>query len=131
MVVTDPVADMLTRIRNANITNIESVDIPLSKLKSEIARILYKEGYIRNYEIRKENVRDIIRIYLKVDRGKKTITAIKRVSKPSRRIYVEKDNIPRILGGLGTVILSTSKGVLTGREAKKSGVGGEVVCYIW
>ncbi|MBU4482924.1 MAG: 30S ribosomal protein S8 [Actinobacteria bacterium] len=131
--VTDPVSDMLTRIRNGYIAKLDSVGIPYSKLKTEIARILDEEGYIRSYEIRKdENVGGLIKIYLKYDKDKKSvITALKRISKPGLRVYAQKDEIPRVLGGLGTVILSTSKGVLTGTGAKKLGVGGEVICSIW
>lgn len=131
--VTDPVSDMLTRIRNGYIAKMDSVGIPYSKLKTEIARILDEEGYIRSYEIRKdENVGGLIKIYLKYNKDKKsTITVIKRISKPGLRVYAQKDEIPRVLGGLGTVILSTSKGVLTGTGAKKLGVGGEVICSIW
>ena len=131
--VTDPVSDMLTRIRNGYIAKMDSVSIPYSKLKTEIARILDEEGYIRSYEIRKdENVGGLIKIYLKYDKDKKSvITTLKRISKPGLRVYAQKDEIPRVLGGLGTVILSTSKGVLTGTGAKKLGVGGEVICSIW
>ena len=132
-VVTDPVSDMLTRIRNACVAKKDYVNIPYSKLKTELTRILDKEGYIRSYEIRKdENVNGIIRIYLKYNKNKEsTITGLKRISKPGLRVYAERDKIPRILGGLGIVILSTSKGVLTGVGAKKLGVGGEVICFIW
>jgi len=131
--VTDPVSDMLTRIRNGYIAKMDSVSIPYSKLKTEIARILGEEGYIRSYEIRKdENVGGIIKIYLKYNKDKKsTITRLKRISKPGLRVYAQKDEIPKVLGGLGTIILSTSKGVLTGTRAKKLGVGGEVICSIW
>ncbi|NQT67178.1 MAG: 30S ribosomal protein S8 [Actinobacteria bacterium] len=131
--VTDPVSDMLTRIRNGYIAKMDSVSIPYSKLKTEIARTLDEEGYIRSYEIRKdENVGGLIKIYLKYDKDKKSvITTLKRISKPGLRVYAQKDEIPMVLGGLGTVILSTSKGVLTGAGAKKLGVGGEVICSIW
>lgn len=131
--VTDPVSDMLTRIRNGYIAKMDSVSIPYSKLKTEIARILDEEGYIRSYEIRKdENASSLIKIYLKYDKDKKSaITVLKRISKPGLRVYAQKDEIPKVLGGLGTVILSTSKGVLTGTGAKKLGVGGEVICSIW
>jgi len=132
MSVTDPIADMLTRIRNANSIKMDFVDIPSSGIKGEIAKILYEEGYIKNYEVRQEGSSSIIRIYLKYDKKKKgVITELKRISKPSLRVYVEKNEIPKVLGGLGIAILSTSKGVLTGEKAKKNGVGGEVVCYIW
>lgn len=131
--VTDPVSDMLTRIRNGYIAKMDSVSIPYSKLKTEIARILDEEGYIRSYEIRKdENTGGLIKICLKYDKDKKSvINTLKRISKPGLRVYAQKDEIPRVLGGLGTVILSTSKGVLTGTGAKKLGVGGEVICSIW
>ena len=131
--VTDPVSDMLTRIRNGYIAKMDSVSIPYSKLKTEVARILDEEGYIRSYEIRKdENTGGLIKICLKYDKDKKSvITTLKRISKPGLRVYAQKDEIPRVLGGLGTVILSTSKGVLTGTGAKKLGVGGEVICSIW
>lgn len=132
MSVTDPVADMLTRIRNANNARRDSVDIPSSKLKAEIARILYEEGYIKSYEVRRGDVGDIIRIHLKYNRDKTSaITGIKRISKPGLRVYASKDNIPKVLGGFGTAVISTSKGVLTDSEAKKLGVGGEVICFIW
>ena len=131
--VTDPISDMLTRIRNGYIAKMDCVNIPYSKLKAEIARILGEEGYIRNYEIHKdENTSGIIKIYLKYNKNKSsTISGLKRVSKPGLRVYVQKDKIPRVLGGLGTVILSTSKGVLTGTGAKKLGIGGEFLCSIW
>jgi len=132
MSVTDPIADMLTRIRNANSVKMDFVDIPSSGIKGEIAKILYEEGYIKNYEVRQEGSSSIIRIHLKYDKKKKgIITELKRISKPSLRVYAEKNKIPKVLRGLGIAILSTSKGVLTGEKAKKNGVGGEVVCYIW
>ncbi len=131
--ITDPISDMLTRIRNGCIARMDSVSIPYSKLKTEIARILEEEGYIRSYEIRKdENIGGIIKIYLKYNKDKKsTIAGLKRISKPGLRVYARKDEIPRVLGGLGTVIISTPKGVLTGEGAKKQRVGGEVICSIW
>jgi len=131
--VTDPVSDMLTRIRNGYIANMDSVSIPYSKLKTEIARVLGEESYIRSYEVHKdESVGGLIKVYLKYNKDKKSaITRLKRISKPGLRVYAQKDEIPRILGGLGTVILSTSKGVLTGTGAKKLGVGGEVICSVW
>jgi len=131
--ITDPISDMLTRIRNGCIARMDSVSIPYSKLKTEIARILEEEGYIRSYEIRKdENIGGIIKIYLKYNKDKKsTIAGLKRISKPGLRVYARKDEIPRVLGGLGTVIISTPKGVLTGAGAKKQRVGGEVICSIW
>ncbi len=133
MAVLDPVADMLTRVRNANNAKLEWVDIPYSKLKSEIARILEQEGYIKGKEIKHaQDSIDYIRVYLKYDNDKQgSIFGLKRISKSSRRTYVAKDDIPRVRGGLGTAIISTSKGVLTDTQAKKEGVGGEVLCFIW
>ena len=132
MSVTDPTADMLTRIRNSINARMDFVDIPSSRIKIEIGKILYEEGYIKSYEVRQENTSDIIRIHLKYNKDRKSvIVGLKRVSKPSLRVYAEKRKIPRVLGGLGTVIMSTSKGVLAGDKAKKIGVGGEVICYIW
>ena len=130
---TDPIADMLTRIRNASTAKLETVDVPCSKIKTELARILNEEGYIRNFEIRKEGyVNGIIRIHLKYSKDRKSsIEGLRRVSKPGLRIYTEKGKIPRILGGLGTVVLSTSKGVLTGNQAKEIGIGGEIICSVW
>lgn len=131
--VTDPIADMLTRIRNASTAKLETVDIPCSKIKTELARIMNEEGYIRNFEIRKEgNINGIIRIHLKYSKDRKSsISGLRRVSKPGLRVYTEKGKIPRILGGLGTVVLSTPKGILTGIQAKEIGTGGEIICSIW
>jgi small subunit ribosomal protein S8 len=131
--ITDPVSDMLTRIRNGGIAKMDSVDIPYSKFKAEIAEILDKEGYIKSYEVHKdEGAGSIIKIYLKYGKDKKcSISGLKRISKPGLRVYVRKDEIPKVLGGFGTVILSTSKGVLTDSNARKQQVGGEVICYIW
>lgn len=132
MAVTDPVADMLTRIRNACKAKFESVEIPASKLKSEIARILKQEGYINDYELLADNKQGIIRIQLKYDKERlPVIRALKRVSKPGNRKHVNKHNIPRVLNDLGIAILSTSQGVLTSQEARRMGVGGEVLCYVW
>jgi len=133
MSVTDPVADMLTRLRNANNARLDSVIIPSSKLKTEIAKILYEEGYINSYDVSDdENINSILKIYLRYNKNKtRVITGIKRISKPGLRVYVEKEKIPKILGGLGTVIMSTSQGVITGKKAKELGVGGEVICKIW
>ncbi len=132
-VVTDPISDMLTRIRNGCIAKKDCVNIPYSKLKAEVARILGEEGYIKSYEIRKdENISGVIRVYLKYNKNKNsTISGLKRISKPGLRVYVQRDEIPKVLGGLGTVILSTSKGVLTGTGAKNLGIGGEILCSIW
>ncbi|MCL6471722.1 MAG: 30S ribosomal protein S8 [Firmicutes bacterium] len=132
MTMTDPIADMLTRIRNANRAFHEVVDIPASKLKEELAKILKEEGYIRDYQIIQENGFPVIRVKMSYGSNKeRSITGIKRISKPGLRIYAKKDEIPRVLGGLGIAIISTSKGVMTGREAKKAGLGGEVICYVW
>jgi len=132
MVMTDPVADFLTRIRNGNIVMHETVEVPSSKIKLGIAEILRSEGYIKNLEYVEDGKQGIIRIYLKYGPNKeKVITGIKRISKPGLRVYVKKDEIPKVLGGLGTAVLSTSKGLMTDKKARKEGVGGEVICYIW
>lgn len=129
--VTDPIADMLTRIRNAIHARHKTVSIPHSKLKFEIARILMEEGYINNFELRDERPPQIL-IQLKyASNGKPVIYGLKRVSRPGLRVYVNKDEIPKVLGGLGIAILSTSKGLLSDREARKEGVGGEVLCNIY
>ncbi|MCD4669018.1 MAG: 30S ribosomal protein S8 [Actinomycetia bacterium] len=129
----DPVADMLARIKNAYTANMDAVSIPHSRLKGEIARILEEEGYIRSYEIIKdESIQGVIKIYLKYQKDNVcAIRGLKKISKPSLRVYAEKDKIPRVMGGLGTVIVSTSNGVLTGKKARESGVGGEVICSVW
>lgn len=132
MVMTDPIADMLTRIRNAHSVNHEQVDIPASRLKGELARILKEEGYIRDYKLIDEDGRSKIRIFLKYGPHKRrVISGIRRISKPGLRVYAGKDEIPKVLGGLGVAVLSTSKGVLSDRQARKEGVGGEVICYVW
>jgi len=132
MVMTDPIADMLTRIRNANSVKHESVDIPSSKLKVELARILKDEGFIREYKVIDDGKQGVLRIYLKYTAQKgQVIQGLKRISKPGMRVYAGKDEIPRVLGGLGIAILSTPKGILTDKEARKEGVGGEVICYVW
>ncbi|MBE0448375.1 MAG: 30S ribosomal protein S8 [Actinobacteria bacterium] len=132
MTMTDPIADMLTRIRNASRAYHEMVDIPASKMKEEIARILKEEGYIKGYQIIKENGFNVIRAKLNFGPDReRVITGIKRISKPGLRVYAKKDEIPRVLGGLGIAIISTSKGIMTDREAKKAGLGGEVICYVW
>ncbi|HAX98458.1 MAG: 30S ribosomal protein S8 [Atribacterota bacterium] len=130
---TDPIADMLTRIRNSLKARENSVVIPYSKLKGELARILKEEGYIQNYKIvARENKSSDMIIDLKYGMKKeRIINGLKRISKPGLRIYAGKDEIPVLLGGMGTVIVSTSQGIMTGKTAKKSGVGGEVICYIW
>lgn len=128
----DPIADMLTKIRNASFARHEKVDIPLSKLKLEIIKIFKNEGYIKNFKLVEENKKPVIRIFLKYDQNNKpVITNLKRVSKPGLRIYRGKNDIPRIFNGLGTTVISTSRGVLTGKKAREQGIGGEVLCYIW
>ena len=132
MSMTDPVADMLTRIRNANIARHERLEIPASRLKEEVARILQEEGYIRNYRYLEDRKQGILRIYLKYSRDKeRTISGIRRISKPGRRVYVGKAELPRVLNGLGIAILSTSRGVMTAAQCKREGIGGEVLCYVW
>jgi small subunit ribosomal protein S8 len=132
MITTDPVADMLTRIRNAGAVYHDKVDVPTSKLKIEIARILKEEGYIKDYQLVSENNQSSIRIFLKYGEKKKPIIAgLKRISKPGLRVYAGSTEIPKVLGGLGTAVISTSKGVMTDKEARKLGVGGEVLCFIW
>jgi len=132
MVMTDPIADMLTRIRNASSANHDQVDIPASRVKRELVRIFKEEGYVRDYKIVEDGGRQIIRVFLKYGPNKgKVITGIKRISKPGLRVYAKHDAIPRVLGGLGIAVLSTSLGVMTDKNARKSGVGGEVICYLW
>ena len=129
---TDPIADMLTRIRNGSKAKLEKVDIPSSKLKLEIAKILKDEGYIKNIKMVKDRRQGVIRVYLKyTDEELPVIQGLRRVSRPGNRVYVGNDRIPRVMGGLGTAILSTPKGVQTGKQAKKENVGGEVLCHIW
>jgi small subunit ribosomal protein S8 len=129
---TDPIADMLTRIRNANKAMHERAVMPTSRLKEEIARILKEEGYIANYKVEKGESYDSLVVELKFGRNReRVISDLKRVSKPGRRVYARKDRLPRVLGGMGTAILSTSKGVVTSRTAAEQGIGGEVVCFIW
>lgn len=132
MSVTDPLADMLTRIRNASSARHEKVDIPTSRLKEAIAKILKDEGYIKNFKVLvDERKHGILRISLKYDVKRRGFVNLKRISKPSRRVYVGKDEIPSVLKGLGISILSTSKGILTDKDARRANVGGEVLCYIW
>src|SRR5438045_3965236 len=129
---TDPVADMLARIRNANKALHEHVEMPASRLKQEIARILKDEGYISDFHVRKGESFDTLVIDLKYGRSReRIITDLKRISKPGRRVYARKDRLPRVLGGMGVAILSTSNGLVTGRTAQERGIGGEVVCFIW
>jgi small subunit ribosomal protein S8 len=128
----DPIADMLTRVRNAIIARHPKVDVPASRLKTELARILKEEGYIINFKLTEEGARKFIRLYLKYTPGNQpVISHIERVSRPGCRVYVGSDDIPRVLGGLGINILTTPRGVMTGTTARKEGVGGEVLCQIW
>ncbi|MCD8316499.1 MAG: 30S ribosomal protein S8 [Eggerthellaceae bacterium] len=132
MTMTDPIADMLTRVRNGQSAGKEYVSMPSSKKLVEIARIMTEEGYLAGYEVVEAEPRDILELSLKYGPKKsKTIRGIKRISKPGLRIYAGKDELPRVLGGLGTAIISTSAGVMTDRDARKKGVGGEVMAYIW
>ena len=133
MAISDPIADMLTRIRNANTAKHDTVDIPASKMKQAIADILLKEGYVSAVDTVADGNFSVIRITLKYgnDKNEKVINGIKRISKPGLRIYADVENLPRVLGGMGTAIISTNKGVLTDKEARKLNVGGEVLCYVW
>ena len=132
MSTTDPIADMLTRIRNANMARHEQVNIPASKLKLKIAKILKEERFIKGYDLIKDNKQGIIKLYLGYGPGKERImTGLKRVSKPGLRIYSKAGEIPKIRGGLGVSILSTPQGVMTGKQARRARVGGEVICYVW
>jgi len=132
MPTTDPIADMLTRVRNANKALHAQVEMPSSALKMELARVLKDEGYITDYSVIKDGVFDKLVVELKYTDGRRrVISQVKRVSKPGRRIYAKKDNLPKVLGGLGTAIISTSRGLMTAREAQKLGVGGEVLCFVW
>jgi len=133
MTMSDPIADMLTRIRNANTAKHDTVDIPASKMKIAIADILLREGYIKKYEIEEVENLKTIRITLKYgkDKNTKIISGLKRISKPGLRVYASKDNLPKVLGGLGIAIISTNKGVITDKEARELNVGGEVLAFIW
>lgn len=129
---TDPIADMLTRIRNGNNAKHNSVDVPASNIKKEVAQILLDEGFIKGFDVVEDGKQGIIKMELKYGQySEKVISGIKKISKPGLRVYVKSDEIPRVLGGLGIAILSTSKGIKTDKDARKEGVGGEVVCYIW
>ena len=129
----DPIADMLTRIRNANTAKHDTVDVPASKMKIAIANILLDEGYIAKYDLVEDGHFQTIHITLKygVDKNEKVISGLKRISKPGLRVYANTEDIPKVLGGLGTAIISTNKGVVTDKEARKLGVGGEVLCFVW
>jgi small subunit ribosomal protein S8 len=132
MNMTDPVADMISRIRNSVRAKLPRVDIPSSKLKVEIARILKNEGYVSNFKVTEDGKQGVLRVYLKYGPGmERVITDVQRVSRPGCRIYCGKDRIPRVYGGLGINILSTSRGLMTGRAAAKEGVGGEIICNVW
>lgn len=132
MVMTDPIADMLTRIRNANTVRHEKLEVPASKMKREIAEILKREGFIRDVEYIEDNKQGILRIYLKYGKNnERVITGLKRISKPGLRVYAKSHEIPRVLGGLGIAIVSTSKGLLTDKEARRQQVGGEIIAYVW
>ena len=132
MIVTDPIADMLTRIRNAIVSRKETVDVPASNMKKAIAQILLDEGYVAKTELLTDTVHGTIRITLKyADKNKSVITGLQRVSRPGLRTYSNVDNIPKVLGGLGIAILSTSKGIMTDRQARKANIGGEVLAYVW
>lgn len=132
MSMTDPIADMLTRVRNASSARHSQVEIPSSQMKRDIARILAEQGYIEKFEVKPAEHGDVILIDLKYGKNReRVISGIKRVSKPGRRIYARKDSLPKVLGGLGTAIISTSRGLVTSAEAGKLGVGGEVVCFVW
>ena len=132
MVMTDPIADFLTRIRNANTVMHQTVEIPASKSKVRLSEILKDEGFIKDFEVVEDNKQGVIRLFLKYSENKeKVISGLKRISKPGLRVYCKKDEVPKVLGGLGVAIVSTSKGMVTDREARNVGLGGEVVCYVW
>ena len=129
---TDPIADMLTRIRNGNNAKHDSVDIPASNIKKQLAQILLNEGFIKGYDVIDDAKQGIIRVDLKYGKhNEKVISGIKRISKPGLRVYVKGDEVPRVLGGLGIAILSTSQGIMTDKVARKDNIGGEVICYVW
>ncbi len=131
MVMTDPIADMLTRIRNATTARDKTVEIPFSKVKQELAKIFKEEGYILDQEFVDNGKQGTIRVHLKYVGKENAISGLKRISKPGLRVYAQKDEIPKVLGGLGIAVLSTSKGIMTDRKARTEGVGGEVICYLW
>lgn len=132
MTMTDPIADMLTRVRNANTVKHETVDIPASNIKKEMARILLEEGYVNGYDVVEDGKQGLIRLQMKYSReGERVITGLRRISKPGMRVYADKNNVPKVLNGLGISIISTSNGILTDKQARKQGVGGEVLCYVW
>lgn len=132
MQITDPIADLLTRIRNANSARHETVEVPASNMKKSIVQILFEEGYIKKYEVIEDGRQGMIKIWLKYGEGKKQVIAgLKRVSKPGLRVYVSRDELPRVLKGLGIAIISTSKGVMTDKRARRENVGGEVLAFVW
>ena len=132
MNVTDPIADMLTRIRNASVARHRELTLPSSRIKRDIARILVEEGFIESYATSKDGVQELLSIRLKYVEGRTpVVSGLKRISKPGLRVYARKTEIPRVLGGLGTAILSTSRGIMTGQSARKLNLGGEVLCYVW
>ena len=132
MTMTDPIADMLTRIRNANIVRHESVELPASKIKKTIGEILVEEGYVKGMEEYMDGIIPMLKLSLKYGQDRqRVITGLKRISKPGLRVYVQNENVPKVLGGLGIAIMSTSTGIMTDRAARAAGVGGEVICYVW
>lgn len=132
MVMTDPIADMLTRIRNANMVRHDKLEVPASKIKKEIAEILKREGFVRDVELIEDNKQGILRIFLKYGpNNERVITGLKRISKPGLRVYAKADEVPRVLNGLGIAIVSTSRGVMTDKDARQAQTGGEVVAYVW
>lgn len=132
MCMTDPIADLLTRVRNANMVYHEKVEVPASRIKRDIAEIFKAEGFVRDVEYVEDGKQGIIRMYLKYGPNReKVISNLKRISKPGLRVYAKRDEIPRVLGGLGVALISTSKGIMTDKKARKEGLGGEVICYIW
>ncbi len=132
MTMTDPIADMLTRIRNANTVGHETVEIPASKIKKSIAEILLEEGYIKGFQMIEDDKQGVIKVEMKYGpAGEKVINGIKKISKPGLKVYAKAADVPKVLGGLGTAIVSTSKGVISDKEARKLGVGGEIICYVW
>lgn len=132
MTMTDPISDMLTRIRNGNHARHETVDIPASNIKKALANILLEEGFIKGFDVIEDGKQGIVRLQLKYgNNSEKIITGLKKISKPGLRVYAKKDEVPRVLGGLGIAVISTSKGIMTDKDARKNDVGGEVLCYVW
>lgn len=132
MTMTDPIADMLTRIRNANTAGHESVEIPASRMKKAIAQILLDEGFIGGFEVKDDNKQGVIKVQMKYGAGKeRVINGIKKISKPGLKVYAKANEVPSVLGGLGIAVISTSKGIISDKEARRQGVGGEVICYVW